>query len=249
MVVHRRRQLEPAALGSRAVAVDHSRVAAGTGGHDAAGELEIEEDRLLDLAELHRIGEAGLRADGDRLLACDAARGLQGVDSQVDQRPAARQRLAQAPLARVADGKADRGLDDLEPAEDLLARQSHHLQVVRLEVQAIADGELSPGRAGRRDHLVALLDRNGHRFFAEHVLTGLSGADRVLGMHAVGQHDVDDVDVGVVFDAVEGVIAVDVLLRNAVLLGPLTCLLRAAADEPGEAAVLCLLKSWRELPP
>ena len=51
-------------------------------------------------------------------------------------------------------------------------------------------------RAGGR-HCVHLSKGDGQRFLAEHVLARLHGFDAPFGVQAVGQRDVDDVDVRV----------------------------------------------------
>src|SRR5665213_1726202 len=51
------------------------------------------------------------------------------------------------------------------------------------------------------------------------MLAGFGGADGVLAVHGVGQADVDRVDLGVVADAVEGLVGVDGLRRDVVLRG------------------------------
>ena len=154
--------------------------------------------------------------DGDRFLARQIPRGVERVDADVHQGAATGERLVQAPLLRVADAEAGLAQDDLRLAELLLARHPDHRHVVRLVPQAIADHQLLPRRLRRRDHRLAVLRRVGHRLLAQHVLAGLVRAHRVLGMHAVGQHDVHDVDVGVVLHPVVRVVAVEAGLRHAV---------------------------------
>src|SRR5690606_19707210 len=56
-------------------------------------------------------------------------------------------------------------------------------------------------------------------------------------VQVVGRDDVDGLDVRVVGDAVEVVVAVDVAVGDAVLLLPLRDLLRRAGDDAGEVAV------------
>ncbi len=54
------------------------------------------------------------------------------------------------------------------------------LQVVGLEVQAVADAELAAGLPGGGDHLLALRGRHRHRLLAVDVLAGARGADACI---------------------------------------------------------------------
>ena len=120
--------------------------------------------------------------------------------------------------------------------------------VVRLVAAAVGHHQLLVGRLGRRDHLLAVLGRGvGHRLLAQHVLAGLERADRVLGVHAVGQHDVDGLDVRVVGDLVEVLVVVDVLRIDAVDLREPRRLLRAAADEGDDLRLLALREGREDL--
>jgi hypothetical protein len=79
------------------------------------------------------------------------------------------------------------------------------------------------------------------------VLAGLGGADDVFRVHAVGQHDVDDVDLVVVLDLVERVVVVDVLFVDAELLAvdfalsgcPLTSAVSFASLACLKAGMIC----------
>ena len=51
------------------------------------------------------------------------------------------------------------------------------------------------GALGGGGHDLGLGDGVGERLLAEHVLAGLEGGDRDLGVRVAGGHDVDDVDV------------------------------------------------------
>src|SRR3546814_16575481 len=69
------------------------------------------------------------------------------------------------------------------------------------------------------------------------MLAGLRGADRVFGVHRIGQADVDDIDVGIVGDRIEIRVIVDVAGGEAVFGRDALGLGAIAADEAGEAAV------------
>src|SRR3546814_18737552 len=68
------------------------------------------------------------------------------------------------------------------------------------------------------------------------MLAGLRGADRVFGVHRIGQADVDDIDVGIVGDRIEIRVIVDVAGGGAVFGRDPLGLGAIAADDAGEAA-------------
>ena len=67
------------------------------------------------------------------------------------------------------------------------------------------------------------------------MLAGAKRPDRKFGVQRVGEDDVDDLDPRIVGDAVEVVIAVDAVLRHAILGGDAARLLAIAADQSGQA--------------
>ncbi len=113
----------------------------------------------------------------------------------------------------------------------------HRLRV-RLETQPVGHGQVLVGGLAGGDHRLAVLDRVGHRLLDQHVLAGLVGADRVLGVHVVGQHDVHGVDVGVVGDAVVRVVRVDAFVGHAVLRGDRLDLVGRTAHQARETGPL-----------
>src|SRR5208337_719293 len=100
-------------------------------------------------------------------------------------------------------------------------------------VAAVGDHEPDVCRLASRDHRLGLGHIGGHGLFAEDVLAGFGGADGVLGVHGVGQRDVDGVDGGVVRDFVEVFVVVNGAGRDAVLGGDAVGLVAMAADEGG----------------
>ena len=109
-------------------------------------------------------------------------------------------------------------------------RQLDRVEIDRLEVQPIRDHQLDVVRPARGDHLPAFLDRDRHRLFAQHVDAGPGGANRVLGVHRIGQRDVDGIDAAqalVEFVVVERVIE-PIPLRDLAPLGSI------AADDCSE---------------
>ena len=111
------------------------------------------------------------------------------------------------------------------------------LEVGGLEVAAVGDHELDVGGFAGGDHGFALGNAGGHGLFAEDVLAGLGGADGEVGVHGVGQGDVDGIDGGVVEDVVEVVVVVDGVGGYAVLGGDAIGLVAMAADQGGDGGV------------
>ena len=64
--------------------------------------------------------------------------------------------------------------------------------------------ELHPCPLALVDHLLGLLERDGHRLLDQHVLPVAGGGDGVLGVEPVGGGDVHRVDVRVLADLVHG---------------------------------------------
>jgi hypothetical protein len=81
-----------------------------------------------------------------------------------------------------------------------LLTQAHHFQVVRLEVQAVADAELLARRFAGVNHGLAVFRRGGHGLLADNVLARLRRPHHKLGVHGIGQHHVHNVDGGVILD-------------------------------------------------
>lgn len=121
------------------------------------------------------------------------------------------------PLQRIADAEPSLGRDLLKDAHRLgRSREFDRFLGDRFVLQAIGDHQFPLGVAASVDHRLALRRRVGHRLFAQHMLACLSCANRVLGMHAVRQDDVDHVDGGILLDRVEVVVVVDILKIDAV---------------------------------
>src|SRR5690606_29298784 len=119
---------------------DHAiTVVSGAVGRDAVGDgagrkTQHEVDRVFDRAEA-RVGPVGVldRRDLHRLLAGQIAGGVQAVDPDVLQRPAAGQGLVQSPLRRIAGVEAVFGGDGAQGAQLAAAGDADRLDVVRLE--------------------------------------------------------------------------------------------------------------------
>jgi hypothetical protein len=61
-------------------------------------------------------------------------------------------------------------------------------------VQPVGDHQLDLCLSAGGNHPPALVDRHGHRLFAQHMDAGARRANRVLGVHRVRQGEVDGVN-------------------------------------------------------
>ena len=66
----------------------------------------------------------------------------------------------------------------------------------RATAVVVPDEGLDPGLLGRLDHRAGLGQRAGDRFLARDILAGLDGGHGHRGVHEVGRHDVNQVDLG-----------------------------------------------------
>ena len=78
------------------------------------------------------------------------------------------------------------------------------------EALVLIDHELCAGHLGgnlgRRDHLLALFERNRHGLLAQHVLARAQRLDSRLGMSRIGRADTHRIDVGVIEQIVKRVV-------------------------------------------
>jgi hypothetical protein len=126
--------------------------------------------------------------------------------------------------------------------------QAHHFLVVGLEVQPVAHAELLARLLYGGHHAARVGRRRSQRLLADDVLARLRRPHHVLGVHGVGQHHVHNVDGRVVNHPVEGLVIVDVLVGDVVLLLPLGGLGRRARHDARQPAKLGLLQGRRQLP-
>ena len=147
-----------------------------------------------------------MRHDLDGLLPGQVAGSVHSVDTLLHENAAA-QIVAQPPVVPW-QREADVCSHELRHAEHTLECQALHLPIARIELQTVGDCQKFAGVGARLDHGLALLARNRHRFFYEHVLTGLRGTDRKLGVQRVRNSDENEVDVGIVRNVLEVVVGV-----------------------------------------
>ena len=95
-----------------------------------------------------------------------------------------------------------------ERSKILVTLQSHHLLDIRIEMQAVADGEFDFRIFARGDHRIAVGDGGGQRLFGDDVLAGLGHLNHEITAHAGRGHDIDDVNVLVVSNAIHVFVAV-----------------------------------------
>ena len=159
------------------------------------------------------------------------ARRLQGVDADVHQRSASRQRFVQPPLGWISDVEAVVGQNDLDWPEVLLARHADGLLVVGFVAAAVRHHQLTVGFARGVDHLLTVGRRIRHRLFRQDMFARLMSANGVLGVHSVGEHDVNNVDLRIVLDRVVVLIVVDILRVHSVAQSQFVRFVGMAADQ------------------
>ena len=79
------------------------------------------------------------------------------------------------------------------------------------------------------------------------MLSGLQSANRVFGVHAVGQNDIDNVDFRVVLERFVVVVVVDVLGTDAIALRQFVGFVAVAAYEGNHLRFFAFRKSRQDL--
>ncbi len=79
------------------------------------------------------------------------------------------------------------------------------------------------------------------------MLPGLGRAQSELVVHRVRQDDADHVHIGIIRDAVEIFVSIDIAFLEPVFLTPLHALFRGAGDDSGETGMGCFLKCRGDL--
>jgi hypothetical protein len=189
----------------------------------------------------------GIADDLAWLLAAQEARRVDAVQADVRQRAAAGQRALQAPVLRVAHVLRVHRDEFLQRPQLLFPDHLDQRAVHRLVLAAVGDHQLLAGLAAGVDHLLAFGHAVGHRLFAQHVLAGARGADRVRRVHAVRQRDVDALHLRHAGQLVVVLVVEHRALRDVVLVRDLQRLGAVAADQRHRLRVLALGKSRQHL--
>ena len=130
------------------------------------------------------------------------------------------------------------GADVPQAAERPGPRKRHHRLRIGFVLHAVADRQLHAVLPAGVDHRARFGRVHRHRLLAPYVLARGGRAQGERLVQVVGQHDVDDVDVGVLDDTIEACVVVHVAIGNAVSPLPLRRLRGRAGDDAGQAAVL-----------
>ncbi len=128
---------------------------------------------------------------------------VEQVNAPVEHHPSPLARLL-PPIPRNAPGPEDPAFQVKEPAEASLRQDLLDHQVVGVPTAVLVDHEQPAGGRRRRDDFVKLGRREGHRFFADHVLAGPKRRHGQILVRIVGSRHQDDGDFPVVEDRVEG---------------------------------------------
>src|SRR3989454_4887043 len=171
---------------------------------------------------------------------------VHNVDSQVHHWSATAKFLVDAPSALAENESAVAGHFH-EGAKFLLARQAHQLLVIQVVMQSIANGQFHFRRLARSDHSITISNGCCHRLFGDDVLAGFGGANHKLWMQRRWSDDVNDIDVFVVSNPIERLVAVNVFAVQAKVGGPLLAFFRMTCDHAGEMTQLCLTQSRTQL--
>ena len=141
-------------------------------------------------------------------------------------------------MTRIARLKTRIGKNHLRGAEVAGLRDANGFAIERFVAAAVGDHQFAIGFAAGVNHLLTFGRRVRHRLFAEHMLAGLKSAHRVLGVHAVGQHDVNHIHIGIVFDRIVILIVVNVLFIDFISQRELVGFVRMSADESDDFGLL-----------
>ena len=216
-------------------------------GQHTTGELHGPYDGFIDFGKFDRVGLGFLSRDFDGFLAGQVTARLQGVNADIHQRSSTGQIGLESPLVGVPDLEAKAGIDHLQVPKGFVSSQLHAGLVMRFKLAAVTDGQFFPGIPAGFYHGHAIRGGIGHGLFTQDVLTGFGCSDGVFSVHAIGQHDVNHVDIWIVRDLVESIVIVAVLFRDLILGLPGLDFGGGAADDARQIAVLGFLQSGGNL--
>ena len=182
------------------------------------------------------------RRDLHRLATEDVASGVDTVDTQVEEGPAAE--LAACPDVPLADLMTEDRAEETRLADPALAHALDGAEVGGLEMESVGHHELDVMLAGDGDHGRAVLLGGRQGFFAEDVHAGSRRALAHRAVPAVRDGDIDRVDLGVGEDPFE--LVVGARGRDPVFLGQLGELVGIGRHQGGELRVLLRVLEGRQ---
>lgn len=221
------------------------------GGAEALDAVREDEVEVVDVFHFFEPVDFELVAgsvDFDRVGAGEVAEGLDGVDSDFADGAVAAEFALGVPAVVPAHGEAVVAADGSERSEGAGAAEAHGLEVVRLEVAAVADAESLVDLLGHGDHFFGFLQVAGHGLFAADVLSGGEGAHGELVVRSGRGDDVDDFDVRVVFDLLQVLVVVDLAFGDAVFGGDSLGFVRTTADDGDGLAEFAVLEVRQDVP-
>ena len=163
--------------------------------HDTCASRPLCEGQRRHRGQVDAVGRPlGRRLHPRRPLARRQAHQAHRIAAGIEQRAAA-ERRAEADIGRIVEVHPEARADQPHLADRALREplaQGRHVRLGHVRI-ALAQDHLVAARGV--EHRLGLGRRHGDRLLAQHVLAGLGGADRPFGVHAVGQRDVDRIDV------------------------------------------------------
>lgn len=98
------------------------------------------------------------------------------------------------------------------------------------------------------DHLLTLCNIQRHGLFANDMLTGSGRPDGVFGMHGIGQDNINNINIRVLGNFIEGAVVIDMRIGDLVLFSVEQLLLGRPSDKACQVAMLRMLEGRRQLP-
>ena len=221
------------------------------GGAEALDAVREDEVEVVDVFHFFKPVYFELVAgsvDFDRVGAGEVAEGLDGVDSDFADGAVAAELSLGVPAVVPAHGEAVVAADGSEGSEGAGAAEAHGLEVVRLEVAAVADAESPVDLLRHGDHFFGFFQIASHRLFAADMLSGGEGAHGELVVRSGRGDDVDDFDVRVVFDLLQVLVVVDLAFGDAIFAGDSLGFVRATADDGDGLAEFAVVKVRQDVP-
>ena len=108
---------------------------------------------------------------------------------------------------------------------------------------AVRNHQFHVRRFACRDHGLGIRDGSAHRLFTHHMFACLGRANRILRVHRIRQRHINRIDVRIVRNLVEVIVAVNRAGRHAVLRRNLVRFIAMAAHQGGHAGVRRVLDS------